>query len=69
MLDRSGGPAEEEAFVARVAALQPDVVIDNICYTAESCRKLVEGLAGSRYQSHCASSFCGMCMAVFEPCS
>jgi hypothetical protein len=39
--------AAEAAFAAQVAALEPDVVVDMICFTVESCRRLVEGLAGS----------------------
>jgi nucleoside-diphosphate-sugar epimerase len=37
----------EQEFVDKVAALQADVVIDMICFTAASCRRLVEGLAGT----------------------
>lgn len=44
-LDRA---AEEAAgsFGARIAALQPDAVIDLICYTLESARQLVPALTG-----------------------
>ena len=44
-LDRD---AAEEAgeFVERVRALEPDVVIDLLCFTPESARRLVEGLRG-----------------------
>lgn len=34
------------AFASRVAALKPDAVVDNICFTPASCRQLVEALAG-----------------------
>jgi len=53
-LDR---PSEEAAgaFGARIAALEPDVVVDMICFTEESARQLVEALAG-RVQHYL---FCG----------
>lgn len=38
--DATGG------FGARVAGLKPDVVIDLICFTAESARQIVEGIEG-----------------------
>jgi len=51
--------AAEEAggnFGERVAALEPDVVIDLICYTPESARQLVEGLRGRiRHFLHCGT--------------
>ena len=39
---------EEGTFGARIAALQPDVVIDLICFTAASARQLVDALRPSR---------------------
>jgi nucleoside-diphosphate-sugar epimerase len=36
------------AFGERIAALEPDVVIDMICFTAASARQLVEALRASR---------------------
>ena len=39
--------AAEAAFVEAVAALNADVVIDMICFTQESCERLVEGLKGT----------------------
>ncbi|MBV9449289.1 MAG: NAD-dependent epimerase/dehydratase family protein [Streptosporangiaceae bacterium] len=36
------------AFGPRIAALRPDVVIDLICFTAESARQLVDALRPSR---------------------
>jgi nucleoside-diphosphate-sugar epimerase len=33
-------------FAPRVAAMQPDIVIDNICYTPDSARQMVEALRG-----------------------
>jgi len=51
--------AAEEAggnFGERVAALEPDVAIDLICYTPESARQLVEGLRGRiRHFLHCGT--------------
>src|SRR4029079_10945274 len=42
--------AEDEAgtFGARVADLRPDIVIDLICFTADSARQLVDALRPSR---------------------
>ncbi len=34
------------AFAPRVAAMQPDIVIDNICYRLDSARQMVEALRG-----------------------
>ena len=54
-MDRS---AEEEAgvFGQRVRDLQPDVVIDMICFTVESARHLVEALRGQIQQFlHCGT--------------
>jgi nucleoside-diphosphate-sugar epimerase len=50
--------AEERAgtFGARVRDLEPDVVIDLICFTTESARHLVEALAGRvRHFLHCGT--------------
>jgi nucleoside-diphosphate-sugar epimerase len=46
-LDRDAADAEG-SFGDRVAALRPDVVIDLICFTAASARKLVDALRPSR---------------------
>jgi nucleoside-diphosphate-sugar epimerase len=44
------------AFADRVAALQPDVVIDLICFTLDSATALVEGLRGrTGHLLHCGS--------------
>lgn len=54
-LDRA---AEEQAgtFGGRVRALEPDVVIDMICFTLESCRHLVEALRGGvQHFLHCGT--------------
>jgi nucleoside-diphosphate-sugar epimerase/cell division protein FtsB len=40
--------AAEAAFGQAVVALDADVVIDMICFTKESCQRLVEALKGSR---------------------
>jgi nucleoside-diphosphate-sugar epimerase len=46
----------EGTFPGRVAALQPDVVIDLICFTLESVTALVERLRGeSEHLVHCGS--------------
>ena len=50
--------AEDAAgtFPARVAALEPDVVIDLICFTLDSATALVEGLRGrTGHLLHCGS--------------
>jgi nucleoside-diphosphate-sugar epimerase len=50
--------AAEEAgeFGARIAALEPDVVIDMICFTPESARHLVEALRGRvQHFLHCGT--------------
>jgi len=44
-IDRAAADAAGE-FGAKVAALEPDVVIDMICFTPESARQLVEALRG-----------------------
>ncbi|MCW2810723.1 MAG: NAD-dependent epimerase/dehydratase [Friedmanniella sp.] len=47
---------EQGTFAARVAGLQPDVVIDLICFTEDSARLLVEGLRGhTGHLLHCGS--------------
>jgi nucleoside-diphosphate-sugar epimerase len=45
VLDRERLEAEGR-FAAEIAALQPEAVIDMVCFTAESARALAEGLAG-----------------------
>ena len=53
--DRS---AEEQAgtFGGRIAALDPDAVIDMICFTPESARHLVDALRGRiRHLLHCGT--------------
>ncbi len=51
--------AEEEArgaFGARIAALEPDIVVDLICFQPESCRQLVEALEGRvQHFLHCGT--------------
>lgn len=43
-------------FPARVASLQPDVVVDLICFTVDSATALVEGLRGrTSHLLHCGS--------------
>src|SRR3954447_1135877 len=43
-------------FGDRVAGLQPDVVVDLICFTLDSARALVERLRGeTRHLLHCGS--------------
>jgi nucleoside-diphosphate-sugar epimerase len=57
ILDRA---AEESAgsFGTRIAALQPDVVIDMICFTLESARHLVKALRGKVQQFiHCGTAW------------
>ncbi len=53
------GRAREEAageFGNRIAALQPDVVIDLICFTPESARHLTEALRGRiQHFLHCGT--------------
>ncbi|MFB3880166.1 MAG: NAD-dependent epimerase/dehydratase family protein [Armatimonadota bacterium] len=44
-IDRAAADAAGE-FGAEVAALEPDVVIDMICFTPDSARQLVEALRG-----------------------
>jgi nucleoside-diphosphate-sugar epimerase len=53
--DRAGGEAAG-TFGARVRDLEPDVVIDLICFTVDSARHLVEALAGRvRHFLHCGT--------------
>lgn len=50
--------AEDRAgtFPGRVADLQPDAVVDMVCFTEESARQLVEGLRGRvDHLLHCGS--------------
>lgn len=54
-LDRE---AEEKAgnFGTRIVALEPDIVIDMICFTLESARQLVEALRGKvQHFLHCGT--------------
>ena len=37
---------KDGSFAAAIRALKPDIVIDNICFTLDSARHLVEGLKG-----------------------
>jgi nucleoside-diphosphate-sugar epimerase len=46
-VDRDAEDAEG-TFGARIAALSPDVVIDLVCFTADSARQLVEALRPAR---------------------
>ena len=54
-IDRT--PAEEAGtFGAQIAALQPDAVIDMICFTLASARHLVAALRGQiRHFLHCGT--------------
>jgi nucleoside-diphosphate-sugar epimerase len=55
LLDRA---AEEQAgtFGSKIRALQPDAVIDMICFTEESARHLVDALRGQvQYFLHCST--------------
>jgi nucleoside-diphosphate-sugar epimerase len=55
LLDRA---AEEKAgtFGSKIRALQPDAVIDMICFTEESARHLVDALRGQvQYFLHCST--------------
>ncbi len=55
---RSTGQAEEAAgtFGKRVADLNPDVVIDLICFTEDSARQLVEAVEGKiQHLLHCGT--------------
>lgn len=55
VLDRA---AEEQAgtFGQKIRALDPDIVIDMICFTMESARQLVEGLRGCvQHFLHCST--------------
>jgi len=46
----------EGSFGKRIAALEPDVVIDLICFTEESARQIVEALSGRvRHFLHCGT--------------
>jgi nucleoside-diphosphate-sugar epimerase len=54
-LDRAAEEARGE-FGAKIRALQPDVVIDMICYTEASCRQLVDALRGHvQHFFHCGT--------------
>jgi nucleoside-diphosphate-sugar epimerase len=50
--------ASEQAgdFGSQIAALDPDIVIDMICFTPQSCRQLVEALRGRiQHFLHCGT--------------
>ena len=54
-MDRVAEEAEG-SFGRRVAALEPDVVIDMICFTLESARSMVEALRGKvQHFLHCGT--------------
>src|SRR5215212_5587617 len=54
-LDREAEEAEG-TFGARVLGMEPDVVVDMICFTPESARQLVEALPGRvRHFLHCGT--------------
>jgi nucleoside-diphosphate-sugar epimerase len=54
-VDREAEDADE-TFPGRVAALEPEVVIDMVCFTEESARALVDGLRGRvEHLVHCGS--------------
>lgn len=58
-MDRAREEASGE-FGMRVAALEPDVVIDMICYQPDSARQLVEGLRGRvQLLIHCGTIWAG----------
>jgi nucleoside-diphosphate-sugar epimerase len=53
--DREAGEAGH-VFGQRIASLQPDVVVDLICFTLESARGLVEALSGRvQHLVHCGT--------------
>jgi len=41
-----GGPGSQDAFARRIAAMDPDAVIDLICFTPEAARAMVAALRG-----------------------
>src|SRR5215210_4719035 len=54
-LDREAEEAEG-TFGERILGLEPDVVVDMICFTPESARQLVEALRGNvRHFLHCGT--------------
>lgn len=54
-IDRKGEEVSG-TFGSRIAAMEPDVVIDLICFTPESCRSLVEALRGRvQHFLHCGT--------------
>lgn len=54
-IDRAAAE-KEGTFGAQIAALQPDVVIDLICFTLDSARALVEALQGRvQHFLHCGT--------------
>jgi nucleoside-diphosphate-sugar epimerase len=47
---------DDDSFAARVVALEPDVVIDLICFTLDSAQVLVDALPGKiRHFLHCGT--------------
>ncbi|UFU06425.1 NAD-dependent epimerase/dehydratase family protein [Ruania halotolerans] len=55
VLDRDAAE-QEGAFGAAIAALEPDVVVDLICFTLDSARELVEALRGRvQHLLHCGT--------------
>ncbi|MFO7631899.1 MAG: NAD-dependent epimerase/dehydratase family protein [Caldilinea sp.] len=55
VIDRAAAEADG-SFGAEIAALQPDAVIDMICFTLDSARHLVETLRGKvRHFLHCGT--------------
>lgn len=55
MIDRSA-TEQDGTFGALIAELQPDVVIDMICFTLESCQHLVDALRGKvQHFLHCGT--------------
>ena len=55
IIDREAADAAG-AFGTQIAELQPDIVIDMICFTLESAQQLVEGLRGQvQHFLHCGT--------------
>ncbi len=55
IIDREAADAAG-AFGTQIAELQPDIVIDMICFTLESAQQLVEGLRGRvQHLLHCGT--------------
>lgn len=54
-IDRKAADADG-TFGDQIAAMQPDIVIDMICFTLDSCQQLVESLRGKvRHFLHCGT--------------